>query len=119
MPPQRITYNKAAGAERRERTDKSYLLGEYMSSGDSASSYAKPVNLRKEDTYSVIIAVFTDKNANRLVSLGQLRWLKNGEIQRIYVVSGKPLSVMNDFLTLKVTALHSKTTSVKVICRNI
>ncbi len=97
VPPQRITYNKAAGAERRERTDKGYLLGEYMSSREADSSYAKPVNLRGADCYSVIIAVFADKSDSRLVSLAQLRWLKGGETQRIYVVSGKPLSVMVDF----------------------
>lgn len=97
VPPQRITYNKAAGAERRERTDKSYLLGEYMSSREGDSSYAKPVNLRAADCYSVILAVFKEEADSRLVSLAQLRWLKNGEIQRVYAVSGKPLSVLEDF----------------------
>src|SRR6185437_14487744 len=29
VPPQRITYNKAAGAEARERTLRSYVLGHY------------------------------------------------------------------------------------------
>lgn len=97
VPPQRITYNKAAGAERRERTDKSYLLGEYMSSREERSSYAKPINLRGDDCYSVIVAVFRERAASRLVSLGQLRWLKGGEIQRLYVVSGRTLSVIGDF----------------------
>ena len=97
VPPQRIVYNKAAGAEKRERTDKSYLLGEYMSSREENSSYAKPVNLRDGDCYSVILAVFKEESDSRLASLAQLRWLKNGETQRIYAVSGKPLSVMEDF----------------------
>jgi len=97
VPPQRIVYNKAAGAEKRERTDKSYLLGEYMSSREGDSSYAKRVNLRAEDCYSVILAVFREESDSRLVSLAQMRWLKNGDIQRVYAVSGKPLSVMEDF----------------------
>lgn len=97
VPPQRITYNKAAGAEKRERTDKSYLLGEYMSSREVDSTFAKPINLRGGDQYSVILGVFKEKSDSRMLSLAQLRWLKGGEIQRLYVVSGKPLSVMVDF----------------------
>ena len=97
VPPQRITYNKAAGAERRERTDKSYLLGEYRSSRGEGAAYSTPVTLRGETCYSVLIAVFSDVAASRLLSLAQLRWLKGGEVQRIYATSGRRLSVLADF----------------------
>lgn len=97
VPPQRITYNKAAGAERRERTDKSYLLGEYRSSRAEGTAYSAPVNLRDESSYSVLIAVFADQAGSRLLSLAQLRWLKGGEVQRIYVTSGRRLTVLADF----------------------
>jgi uncharacterized protein YPO0396 len=97
VPPQRITYNKAAGAERRERTDKSYLLGEYRSSRAEGTAYSAPVNLRDESCYSVLVAVFADQGGSRLLSLAQLRWLKGGEVQRIYVTSGRRLKVLADF----------------------
>lgn len=97
VPPQRITYNKAAGAERRERTDKSYLLGEYRSSRAEGTAYSTPVNLRDESCYSVLIAVFADQAGSRLLSLAQLRWLKGGEVQRIYVTSGRRLAILGDF----------------------
>ena len=97
VPPQRITYNKAAGAERRERTDRSYLLGEYRSSRADGAFYSKPVTLRDERCYSVLIAVFADQSASRLISLAQVRWIKAAEVQRIYVVSGRRLSVLADF----------------------
>jgi len=97
VPPQRITYNKAAGAERRERTDRSYVLGEYRSSRDEGAAYSKPVNLRDESCYSVILAVFVDVRSSRMLSLAQVRWLKAGEVQRVYATSGRRLSVLGDF----------------------
>lgn len=95
VPPQRITYNKAAGAERRERTDKSYVLGEYRSSRGEGS--ANSTNLRNEGCYSVLAAVFTEKRSSRLLSLAQVRWIKAGEVQRLYVTSGRRLSILADF----------------------
>ena len=50
VPAQRITYNKAAGAEARERTLKSYVLGHYKSDrGDSGLS-ARAVALRDHNS---------------------------------------------------------------------
>jgi Uncharacterized protein conserved in bacteria len=97
VPPQRIIYNKAAGAERRERSDRSYLLGEYRSSRGEGAAYSTPVTLRDEKCYSVLIAVFSDAAASRLISLAQLRWLKAGEVQKVYVSSGRRLAVLADF----------------------
>lgn len=97
LPPQKITYNKAAGAERRERTVRGYVLGEYKSSRDGDGSHARPVHLRGEDSYSVVVAVFRDARAGRLVSLAGVFWLRGGEVQRLNVVSGRPLSVLEDF----------------------
>lgn len=97
FPHQRITYNKAAGAERRERTIRGYILGEYKSSRDEETAHARPVCLRQEDAYSVILAVFRDSRGGRLLSLAHLYWIRAGEVQRIHVVSGRRLSVLEDF----------------------
>jgi uncharacterized protein YPO0396 len=97
VPPQKITYNKAAGAERRERTDRSYILGEYRSSRDEGAAYSRPIYLRDEGSYSLLLAVFTDARNSRLLTLAQLRWIKAGEVQRIYVTSGRRLSILEDF----------------------
>ncbi|MGA2766069.1 MAG: SbcC/MukB-like Walker B domain-containing protein [Spirochaetia bacterium] len=96
-PHHRITYNKAAGAERRERTIRGYILGEYKSTRDEETSHGKPVHIRQENTYSVILAVFQDSAAGRLVSIAHIYWLRAGEVQRIHVVSGRPLSILKDF----------------------
>ncbi|MFZ0105224.1 MAG: ATP-binding protein, partial [Thiobacillus sp.] len=46
VPPQRLAYNKAAGADARERTLRSYVLGHYKSERNEVGGSAKPVALR-------------------------------------------------------------------------
>jgi uncharacterized protein YPO0396 len=43
VPAQRIAYNKAAGADSRERTLRSYVLGHYKSERNEVSGTARPV----------------------------------------------------------------------------
>jgi energy-coupling factor transporter ATP-binding protein EcfA2 len=52
VPAQRITYNKAAGAESKERTLRSYVLGHYKSERADVGLSAKPVALRDHNSYS-------------------------------------------------------------------
>ena len=46
MPPQKVAYNKAAGAGARERTHLSYVLGYYKSEKAEPGLNARPVALR-------------------------------------------------------------------------
>ena len=55
VPAQRIAYNKAAGADSKERTLRSYVLGHYKSERNETSGTAKPVALRDHNSYSVIL----------------------------------------------------------------
>src|SRR5213593_1115106 len=57
VPAHRIAYNKAAGADTRERTLRSYVLGHYKSERNEISA-AKPVPLRDHNSCSVILGVF-------------------------------------------------------------
>ena len=58
LPANRIAYNKAAGAETRERSLRSYVLGYYKSERSEATGTSRPVGLRKEDSFSVVLGVF-------------------------------------------------------------
>lgn len=58
VPAHRIAYNKAAGAEAKERSLLSYVLGYYKSERSEAGQSAKPVALRNNSHYSVILGVF-------------------------------------------------------------
>lgn len=99
VPPQRITYNKAAGAEARERTLRSYVLGHYRTERGETGLAAKPVALRDPNAYSVILGRFRNEAQRRQVTLAQVFWLKDpqGQPARLYVVADAELSIAEHF----------------------
>ena len=112
VPPQRIAYNKAAGADARERSLRSYVLGHYKSERNEASGNAKPVALRDASSYSVILGVFHNAGFDQTVTLAQVFWLKDtfGQPERFYAVAERPLSITADFANFgtAVTALRTR-----------
>ena len=63
VPSQKVAYNKAAGAESKERTLRSYVQGYYKSERDDGTGSAKPVSLRDRNSYSVILGQFYNAKA--------------------------------------------------------
>lgn len=99
VPAQRIAYNKAAGADTRERTLRSYVLGHYKSERGEASLSAKPVALRDQNIYSVLLGVFFNAGYDQTVSLAQVFWIKDtqGQPARFYVVADREMQITEDF----------------------
>jgi uncharacterized protein YPO0396 len=100
LPAQRISYNKAAGAETRERSLRSYVLGYYKTERNEVTGATRPVALRDGSAYSVILGVFTNPGYETTVSLAQVFWLRAGDAgqpDRFYVTADRPLSVTGDF----------------------
>ncbi|MDD4944886.1 MAG: ATP-binding protein, partial [Rhodoferax sp.] len=99
IPAQRIAYNKAAGADARERSLRSYVLGHYKSERNETSGNAKPVALRSASDYSVILGVFHNAGFEQTVTLAQVFWMKDtfGQPERFYAVADKALSLTEDF----------------------
>ncbi|MFC4313019.1 ATP-binding protein [Steroidobacter flavus] len=99
VPPRKITYNRAAGAEARERSLYSYVRGEYRTVSNEHTGSAQAQALRDENCYSVILAVFADAAANREVTLALVLWTRPGERtpERFYVVAAGALSIADDF----------------------
>jgi uncharacterized protein YPO0396 len=99
VPPHRITYNKAAGAEARERTLRSYVLGHYRTERGEVGLAAKPVALRDPAAYSVILGRFRNEAQRRRVTLAQVFWFKDtqGQPARLYVVADAGLSIAEHF----------------------
>ncbi len=99
VPPRKIAYNKAAGAETRERSLYSYVRGEYRNISNELTGGAQAQALRGEESYSAILGVFADRAANREVTLAQVFWLKEGERNpaRLYAVAGGSLEIAADF----------------------
>jgi uncharacterized protein YPO0396 len=99
LPANRISYNKAAGAESRERTLRSYVEGHYKSESVESTGSSRPVGLRNHRTFSVILGVFSNDGYDETVTLAQVFHQKDptGQPDRFYVTSPKQLSVETDF----------------------
>jgi len=99
VPAQRIAYNKAAGADNKERTLRSYVLGHYKSERNEVSGTAKPVALRDHNNYSVILGVFHNAGYDQTVTLAQVFWMKDAQSQpaRFFVCAERALSITADF----------------------
>jgi uncharacterized protein YPO0396 len=99
VPAQRIAYNKAAGADAKERSLRSYVLGHYKSERNEITGASKPVSLRDANSYSVILGVFHNAGYDQTVTLAQVFWLKDaqGQPARFYVGAERDLTIATDF----------------------
>jgi uncharacterized protein YPO0396 len=99
VPSHRIAYNKAAGADSKERTLRSYVLGNYKSERSETTGNGKPVSLRTHDNYSVILGVFHNADFDQTVTLAQVFYWKevHGQPARFFVGAECELSIAVDF----------------------
>jgi len=99
VPAHRVAYNKAAGADARERSLRSYVLGHYKSERNEVTGTAKPVALRDASSYSVILSVFRNEGYDQAVTLAQVFWLKDpqGQPARLFVTAERALAIAEDF----------------------
>jgi uncharacterized protein YPO0396 len=99
VPPNKIAYNKAAGAETRERTLKSYVEGHYKRERMDDRAAARPVALRGPGNYSILLGYFYNETLKQGATLAQVFWLKENEPQpeRFYVVTNGKLTIADHF----------------------
>ncbi|MGC0272075.1 ATP-binding protein [Pseudactinotalea sp. Z1739] len=99
LPSHRIAYNKAAGAESRERTLRSYVEGHYKSERIEATGASRPVALRDHRSFSVLLGTFVNEGFDEVVTLAQVfhQKDKSGQPDRFFVTSTAPLSIAEDF----------------------
>jgi len=99
VPANRVAYNKAAGADSRERNLRSYVLGHYKSERSDIGHVSKSVALRDHNSFSVILGVFKNKGYVQDVTLAQVFWIREsqGQPERFYLVADKALSISEHF----------------------
>jgi len=95
----KISYNKAAGADARERSLRTYVLGHYKSERGDTGMSARAVALRDQHSYSVLLGEFRNEGFDQTVTLAQVFWLKDprGQPERFYVVADRSLSIAEHF----------------------
>lgn len=99
LPAHRISYNKAAGADTKERTLRSYVEGHYKSERIEATGASRAIGLRDDRSYSVILGRFVNEGYDETVTLAQVFHQKDraGQPDRFFVTSDKSLSLEADF----------------------
>jgi len=99
VPAHRVQYNRAAGADKRERSLRSYVLGYFKNERGDLGGTSKPVPLRDHNSFSVILAVFSNRGFEEQVTLAQVFWMKEagGQPDRFYAVARKELSIARHF----------------------
>ncbi len=99
VPANKVDYNKAAGAEKKERHLRSYVLGYYKSERNETTGKARPVALRNQNSYSVILGVFYNQGYDQTVTLAQVFWMKElqGQPERFFIGAEKALGIKQDF----------------------
>lgn len=100
LPSHRISYNKAAGAETRERSLRSYVLGHYKSERSETHGSSRPVSLRDASSYSVILGVFGNSDFDTTTTLAQVFWTKDaqqGQPERFFAVADADLTIREHF----------------------
>jgi uncharacterized protein YPO0396 len=100
VPSHKAAYNKAAGAEARERTLRSYVEGHYKSERNEATGKSRAKGLRENRrAYSVILGVFTNHGHDETVTLAQVFQQREntGQPYRFFAIATKELSIATDF----------------------
>ncbi len=99
VPSRRIVFNRAAGAEAKERSLGSYVRGAYRSERSEGGGRARAVALRGDNDYSVLLARFRNEGSNEVVSAAMVLWTEPGESnpKRLHLVADQSLSIAADF----------------------
>ncbi|MEM7180926.1 MAG: ATP-binding protein [Spirochaetota bacterium] len=97
VPHQKIIFNRAAGAEGKERTFYSYIRGGHKSEKKEDIPGTQTVYLRDESTYSVVLANFHNESLQMTVSLAIVFWIRQHKVEKFYICSENILHIKNDF----------------------
>lgn len=99
VPDRRIAYNKAAGADNKERSLQSYVLGYYKSERNEVTGAARHVPLREAGSFTVILGVFSNLGYGQTVTLAQVFWMQPGHAQpeKLFICASRDLSIATDF----------------------
>ncbi|WP_165976964.1 ATP-binding protein [Arthrobacter nitrophenolicus] len=99
LPAHKIEYNKAAGAQKKERSLMSYVRGFHKSARSTGGEYSRPVALRGTGQLTVVLGVFHNAVLGKWVTLGITLWATQeaGQPSRFYSLAEAEQSIAADF----------------------
>ncbi|MEO5315935.1 ATP-binding protein [Pseudarthrobacter sp. CC12] len=99
LPAHKIEYNKAAGAQKKERSLMSYVRGFHKSARSAGGEYSKPVPLRATGQLTVVLGIFHNAVLGKWVTLGITLWATQeaGQPTRFYSIAEADQTIAADF----------------------
>ncbi len=98
VPNVKRSYNQASGADRRrERDERTYVLGAYGRVRGEESHTYRTQYLRTKDDYSVLLAQFHNEGFRSRITLAQVFWIQDGAIRKFNVVASSDLHIDQHF----------------------
>lgn len=90
-------YNQSSGVEKKgDRTEETYVLGHFGNIQEDGKSSTSTQKLRDTNTYSVILASFSNTDEKQ-ITLFQVRWFSNNELRRQFGIAHVALEIEKDF----------------------
>ena len=99
-------FNQTAGTKKTERTEESYVLGEFGNTENEDGTEIQRLRPDKAKTHSVLLATFVSEE--RFVTLAQVRWFSGSEMKKSFIIARKELAIQKDFLPLDSENLWKK-----------
>lgn len=103
VPRVKRNYNlSAGGAKKRERDERTYVLGAYGSESGAEESRSKPKYLRKAGAPpTILLACFTNDATGEAVTLAQMLWVQDEDIRHLFLLARSARSIRGDFEGLR------------------
>lgn len=104
-------FNVAAGAKKRERDERSYLLGAYDRGGDDSGQGIRVKYLRPTgERYAVILACFRNEDIDKAITVAQVLYLASDHsVEKVYCFAENERSIQKDFGQLETSETILKT----------
>ncbi len=83
VPPANRSYNKAGGAKRNERSDKTYIEGWF---GQGLENADEARRLRTKGEKTLLLAMFANSATKDAVALAGIFWMEDGDAKHLYLV---------------------------------
>ena len=111
VPKIKRNYNlSAGGAKKKERDEKTYVLGAYGSKSDSDESKAQTKYLRKAgDPPSILLAAFKNDATGEAITLAQVLWIQDDDVRHLFLIARRDCSIQKDFDGLAKSQTWKKT----------
>ena len=85
----------AEGKTKNERTEESYVLGEYANvEGEEGGTQAQRLRPERQEVRSILLAIF--KSEDHQVTLAQVRWFAGQDLRKSFIIAHKPLNIDTD-----------------------